>query len=153
MLGVAPFGNSAQYFGSWSYYDNYYYYSCSSSSTSLTNCSRVTAPSSSYCDSNDHAGLWCRTVPPAGMYNNACDNRVYHYPTMCPDNNHVVSQHCADGMVRLMGGQSSREGRLEYCYHGLWSPFCYINYQTATVACKQLGFINSPSKCMVIRFR
>ena len=64
-IGVATLYNSAQYFGSWSYNDNYYY-TCSDTSSSLTSCNRSTVSSSSFCNSNDHAGLWCMTVPPAG---------------------------------------------------------------------------------------
>ena len=63
-------------------------------------------------------------------------------------NNYAVSQ-CTHGSIQLVG-QSSREGRLEYCYYGVWSPFCDLYYQTATVACKQLGFTNSPSKCSLV---
>ena len=56
----------------------------------------------------------------------------------------IVSQ-CTDGSVRLVGGETHREGRLEYCYHGAWSQFCNtFHIEEATVACKQLGFRNSP---------
>ena len=54
---------------------------------------------------------------------------------------------CTNGAVRLVGGTSSNEGKLEYCYNGVWSSVC-INFddEEATVACKQLGFTGSPSK-------
>ena len=59
--------NSAQYYGSWLYTDNYYY-SCSSNSSSLTGCSKYSAPSSSYCNSYDQVGLWCMTLPQTGKH-------------------------------------------------------------------------------------
>lgn len=44
-----------------------------------------------------------------------------------------------------MGGETNKEGRLEYCYEGVWSQFCNtLNLKEATVACKQLGFNNLP---------
>ena len=46
---------------------------------------------------------------------------------------------CIDGQLQLVGGQTSNEGRLEYCNQGQWSPFCNLGDEEATVACKQLG--------------
>ena len=60
----------------------------------------------------------------------------YYYPTACTNR-----------AVRLVGGASSNEGILEYCYNGAWSPVCYsFQDKEATVVCKQLGFSESPSK-------
>ncbi|XP_019854372.1 PREDICTED: scavenger receptor cysteine-rich domain superfamily protein-like [Amphimedon queenslandica] len=47
---------------------------------------------------------------------------------------------CTSGAVRLQGGSSSGEGRVEYCYNGYWSPFCKMDPKAAMVACRQLGF-------------
>ena len=52
---------------------------------------------------------------------------------------------CNNGDVRLSGG-SSDEGVLEYCYKGLWSPFCSLNETEANVACRQLGYSESNCK-------
>ena len=51
--------NSAQYYGTWSYTDIYYYYCSTTTYSSLTSCSRRYRPYSSYCNSDDHVGLWC----------------------------------------------------------------------------------------------
>ena len=64
-VGVAVMYNSATLFGSWSYYNYKYYYCPSSTYPSLTSCSAYT--SYGYCGSSDHAGLWCMSVPPAGI--------------------------------------------------------------------------------------
>ena len=55
-----------------------------------------------------------------------------------------------NGSIRLSGGQTSNEGRLEYCYNGDWSPFCTLRLQEATVACKQLGYTRSTCKYISI---
>jgi len=50
-----------------------------------------------------------------------------------------------DGMafaVRLVGGPSSHEGRLELNYNGVWGTVCNDNFTdtAATVVCSSLGF-------------
>ena len=48
---------------------------------------------------------------------------------------------CTNGALRLTGtGSSESEGRLEYCYKGLWSQFCTLGENEAAAACGQLGF-------------
>ena len=53
---------------------------------------------------------------------------------------------CINGSVRLLGGMNNGEGTLEYCYKGLWSPFCSLNETEVIVACRQLGFNESNCK-------
>ena len=43
---------------------------------------------------------------------------------------------CDNGQVRLTGGNSDKEGFLEYCHKGFWSPYCSLNQTAATVACR-----------------
>ena len=47
-----------------------------------------------------------------------------------------------DGAIRLRGGTTSREGRVEMCSGGVWGTICDDGWGTtdARVVCRQLGY-------------
>lgn len=49
---------------------------------------------------------------------------------------------CAEGDLRLVGGGSEYEGRVEICLSGDWGTICDDIWNTvnAEVVCNQLGF-------------
>ena len=49
---------------------------------------------------------------------------------------------CTDGEIRLVGGVTSREGRVEICVEQIWGTVCDNGWSItdARVACRQLGF-------------
>ena len=49
---------------------------------------------------------------------------------------------CINGAVRLMGGFSSYNGRVEICYNNQWGTVCnnFFTSTDARVVCRQLGY-------------
>ena len=54
----------------------------------------------------------------------------------------IEYSNCTDGSIRLVGGESDREGRVEVCYSHVWGTVCdnRWGYSDAVVVCQQLGF-------------
>ena len=52
------------------------------------------------------------------------------------------SEVCDNGEVRLVGGTSSLNGRVEICYNEAWGTICDNQFDTmdSAVICRQLGF-------------
>ena len=63
----------------------------------------------------------------------------------------ILDGNCSEGELKLAGGSTNSEGRVEVCSNGIWGTICDANNwdsRDATVVCKQLGYKN-PSETVI----
>ncbi len=56
---------------------------------------------------------------------------------------------CDDGQIRLSGGSTELEGRVEICFNETWGTVCDVFWSSndANVVCSELGFSRFGKKC------
>ena len=121
-----------------------YSYTCTGSEDWLVNCSTTVSYCSSYY-------WWWR--------DNAVGVRCYGKQTLVGTLikniqaicfSHLVTSSCGEGDVRLAGGETGMEGRVEVCHNQTWwavSSYSYWDFRDATVVCRHLGY---PADCKCI---
>ena len=60
---------------------------------------------------------------------------------------------CTDGEMRLSGGSSPLEGRVEICANRAWGTVCGTSnrrFREANVVCRQLGHSAFGKNCIII---
>ena len=105
---------------------------CSGSEQTISQCSKLSyslVEGKAAISTVEVAGVLClNDIPPASQ---PC------LPVLTTEN---LAPQCNESDLRLVGGMSPNEGRLEFCYQQQWSPFCTLHHAEASVACKQLGY-------------
>ena len=63
---------------------------------------------------------------------------------------HLITVHgstysnCTNRAIRLVGGSTANEGRVEVCVNNAWGTITYFgSYHIATTVCNQLGYLTS----------
>ena len=80
------------------------------------------------------------------MYTISC-HIGYRYPGYIVSSYHLVDSGCTEGDVRLAGGETVMEGRVEVCHNQTWwavSGSSYWDFSDATVVCRHLHY---PANC------
>ena len=76
---------------------------------------------------------------------------------ICQGNTSAPTE-CEHGDIRLVGGQTSPEGRVEICVRGYWATPCasYWSITATKITCKVLGFPSNgeltPALVIVVKF-
>ena len=113
---------------------------CNGTEDNFTSCTHNEAELHN-CQPHDDAGVICQ-----GFYLLLIHKSCMYLCTVSLGSMTTQSQ-CSDGNVRLVGGYSHYEGRVEVCINQAWGTVCddHWDYNDANVVCGQLGFLQKGS--------
>jgi len=104
----------------------------------------------------DRGPIWLDDVRCTGMERDITNCSHNGWGVHDCDHRKDVAVSCSRIEVRLNGGRSSREGRLEVFYNGTWAQVCDgLNYAAALVVCNMLGFgyIGRPTSVTTVGYQ
>ena len=113
---------------------------CTGSEQQLFNCSVMATPNE-YCNHYNDAGVQCTGKNACVIFNPHHTISIFLHLIIAA----TPVQNCTDWNVRLVGGSSPSQGRVEVCYKKQWGTICsnygwYISTLFANVICRQLGY-------------
>ena len=117
-----------------------YSYTCTGSEDWLVNCSTTTTYCSHYWWWDSAVGVRCYGKQML------VDTLIKTIQTICF--HHLATSSCDEGGVRLAGGETGVEGRVEVCNNQTWwavsGSSSYWGYRDASVVCRHLHY---PANC------
>lgn len=118
---------------------------CSGNEADLFSCSYVMAQGDSHAED---VGVKCfetTSQQPSVYFENVALCNLYNLPNTAYPN-------CNLGDLRLVGGTTNREGRIEICIDGQWGTICDDGWSSfdARVACRQMGFAALSNKIEIL---
>ena len=137
--GATPFTNS--YFGIGFRPHFMQVTSCLGTESNLLRCSHTLLGSDPGCNATSEVGVRCIGMCTAMLQNKYCVCLTHFCSFTDPSNA------CTHGDIRLVGGRTKYQGRVEVCFFGVWGTVCQRRYSywdsgEANVVCRQLGFPN-----------
>ena len=158
------------YYGMGSGYIMLTYVGCTGEERNLLDCT-YTGYEVTSCSHSEDAGVscpgkitplsWWLGVVPTKLDTKAmaiwmlvsCSQQLIHlYFSTAPILNPV---NCTNGDLRLSGGITSQQGRVEMCYERQWGTVCddYWGTNDAQVACRQLGFSSFGTSYVITEYK
>jgi len=65
----------------------------------------------------------------------------------------MYPESCVNGNIRLVGGRTEYEGRVEYCANNVWGTVCDDGWNSidASVVCRQLDYASESKSYMTYK--
>ena len=131
---IGALGPSSVYESSSTSFHNIIDVNCTGQETSILDCPFNGLIGEYTCSSSRDANVYCQSMIMQQI------NFDIHYMYFI-DSNLVTYSNCTDGQMRLVGGSSQYQGRVEVCVNNAWGTVCSSSWSSsdAKVVCRYVG--------------